>query len=74
MPDGMEEPISLRGPSAFISLIQLMLEIRERLLLAHIRGEGSAQEVDVFESLQLGNAHAKHHREQRDEEFRVLVQ
>lgn len=70
--DGVEDPVHFRSPAAMVSVVHLLHEIVEGLLLRLVQGQGLPDVSDVVERLQLGHPRAQHHGKQVDEEVGVL--
>lgn len=68
----MEDPVHLCGPAAVVSIIHLLHEVVQGLLLRLVQGQGLPDVSDVVERLQLGHPRAQHHGEEVDEEVGVL--
>lgn len=54
--DGVEDPVHLGGPSTMVSVIHLLHEIVQGLLLGFVQRQGLADVSDVIKGLQLWHA------------------
>lgn len=72
VPDGVENPVHLRGPSAMVSVIHLLHEIVQGLLLSFVQCQSLTDVSDVVEGLQLWHARAQHHGEEVYKQVSVL--
>ena len=70
--DGVEDPVHLGGPASVVSVVHLLHEVVQGLLLRLVQSQGLPDVGDVVEGLQLGHPGAQHHGEQVDEEVGVL--
>lgn len=70
--DRVEDPVHLCRPAAVVSVVHLLHEVVQRLLLRLVQGQGLSDVGDVVKRLQLGHPRAQHHGEEVDEEVGVL--
>lgn len=69
---GVKDPVHLRAPAAVVSVVHLLHEVVQGLLLRLVQGQGLPDVSDVVERLQLRHSRAQHHGEEVDEEVGVL--
>lgn len=70
--DCVEDPVHLGSPAAVVSVIHLLHEVVQGLLLGLVQGQSLSDVRNVVKRLQLGHPRAQHHGEEVDEEVGML--